>query len=344
MPVAAVDFFLASVAMILLVIGAISGVSTVVEPYLEVDGDHTARYQQIGRYMLLSKGVPENWGVGSVPTALGFASTGGVYDLDIDKVTRLNPSNVYAVNYPQLWIALNIDDVSFRIRVDTLFNITCTLVTTQPQGENTTYTFSTSTMRQGYPLPAEVRYYVEIGDYTYAKTGSTDINGSGTVDFTLPNSLNGTALLIGFARVEQGIVSYGVLPFAHNSPSPEPAGTFASLSPLNYTLNIDLEDGATIVNATVFSYNYMFNLTGNGGSYSIPRLRDPSPMVLVLTGVNGSTYWAEWTTYPQIPLVVGADMSDSRLVSDVALVSYLIEVKGALYRFEVRFRSPAQYD
>lgn len=337
MPTAPIDLFLASSAMILLVVGAIYGVNIVVEPYLDNQDVHLERFRQIERYMLLSRGEPEDWGVDGVPTVLGFASAGEAYELDIDKVTRLNPSNDYALNYSQLWLALGIDDVSFRLRVGMLFNLTLTMASSQLQGENTTYKFKASTSRMGYPLPTEVSYYVAVRGFTDSRTGVTGINGSGTVEFTLPNSLDGTALLVGFARVEQSIVSYSVLPFAHNSSPPDPPGNLATLSPLNYTLDVDLTEGASVVNAAVFSLGYMFNLTGNESSYVIPRLLDASPMVLVLTGVNGSSYWAEWTAYPQVPLAVGAEISDPYSISDVESVSYLVEVKGALYQLEVGF-------
>jgi len=344
MPTASVDLLLASSTMILVVVGAIYGVNLAVEPYLGGNGANPERCRQIERYMLLSLGEPEGWGTGGTPTALGFASTGSAYELDIDKVTRLNPSNAYALNYSQLWSALGIDDVSFRIRVDTLFNVTLSQVSSQPQGADTVYTFSVSIARHGYPLPAQVRYHVAVRNFTDSATGSTGADGSGTVEFTLPNSLGGTALLVAFARVEESMVSYGVLAFAHNAGPPEPAGTFATLSPLNHVLTVDLAGGATVVNAAVFSLGYAFNLTGGGGSYVVPRLLDASPMVLVVTGLNGSSYWAEWTAYPQVPLVVGAEMSDAYAVSDVVSASHLVEVKGALYSFEVSFRSPTEDD
>jgi len=343
MPAASIDLFLASSAMILLVVGSIYGVDIVVEPYLGKQNAHLERYQQIGRYMLLSRGEPEGWGVDGVPTSLGF-SDGGTYELDIDKVTRLNPSNAYSVNYSRLWETLGIDDVSFRIRVDTPFNLTMSLSSSQIEGGNTTYAFEASVTRCGYPLPTTVRYYVAVRDFNDSRMGVTDINGLGSVEFSIPNSLNGTALLIGFARLEQSIVSYGVLPFAHNSTLPEPAGTFANLSPLNHALNVNLTEGANIVNTAVFSLGYMFKIAGSGESYVIPRLLDASPMVLVVTGTMDSSHWAEWVAYPQVPLAVGAEMSDDYSISDVTSVSYMVEVKGALYRFEARFRSPTEDD
>ncbi len=343
MPTASIDLLLASSAMILLVVGAIHSTDIIVEPYLGQDGVLLERYQQIGRYMLLSRGGPEGWGIEGIPTLLGF-SAGGNYELDIDKVTRLNPSNTDALNYSTLWEALGIDDISFRIRVDTPFNFTLSLSSSQIGGGNTTYTFEASTTRYGYALPTAIRYYVAVRDFNDSRTGATDTGGSGSVEFSIPNEYNGTALLVGFAQLEPSVVSYCVLPFAHNAPPPEPEGTFVRLSPLNYTLHVNLTEGASVLNAAVFSQHYMFKITGSKESYGVPRLLDASPMVLVVTGLKDSSYWAEWVAYPQVPLAVGADMSDDYAISDIASASFLVDVKGVVYRFEVWFRSPTDDD
>ena len=343
MPTASIDLFLASSAMILLVVGAIYSTDIVVEPYLAQKGVPIERYQQIGRYMLLSRGEPEDWGIDGIPTSLGF-SAGGSYELDIDKVTRLNPSNTNALNYSTLWEALGIDDVSFRISMDMPFNLTLSLSSSQIVGGDTTYTFEASTTRRGYTLPTTVRYYVAVRDFNDSRTGATDIGGSGSVEFSISNSHNGTALLVGFAQLEPSIVSYCVLPFAHNTTTLDPAGTYAALSPLNYNLDVNLTEGASVLNAAVFSLGYMFKITGSGESYVIPHLLDASPMVLVVTGVKDSSYWAESVAYPQVPLAIGADMSDDYAISAIASAPFLVDVKGALYRFEVRFRSPTEDD
>lgn len=343
MPTASIDLFLASSAMILLVVGAIHSTDIVVEPYLGQKDVPLERYQQIGRYMLTSRGEPEDWGIDGIPTYLGF-SAGGSYELNIDKVTRLNPSNNKALNYSTLWEALGIDDISFRIRMSMLFNLTLSLSSSQIEGGNTAYTFEASTTRCGYSLPTTVRYYVAVRDFNDSRTGTTDTSGTGSVEFSIPNSHNGTALLVGFAQLEPSIVSYCVLPFAHNTPPPDPAGTFARLSPLNYALDVNLTEGASILNAAVFSRDYMFKITGGDESYGIPRLLDASTMVLVVTGVMDSSHWAEWVAYPQVPLAVGADMSDDYAISDISSASFLVDVKGALYRFEVWFRSPTGDD
>ena len=344
MPTASIDFTLASFAMIVLVMGAIFGVNFVVSPYIDDDHHDPDRYLQIGKFILLSLGEPSNWGEVGNPTNLGFAREGDPYDLDIDKVTRLNPSNAQSLNYSSAWQALGIDDVSFRIEVETLFDITLSPSSSQAQDDDTVYNFSASTRRDGYPLQCQVSYHVAVRNSTYSYAGSTDGSGSGSIQFTLPNSQNGTAILIGIARAGESIFSYDVLPFAHNSSAPGQPGTYATLSPLNHSLGVDLTSGASAWNAAVFSYSYSFNLSADGSSYDIPGLLDGSPMVLTLTGVNGSDRWAEWVAYPQVPLEMGADMDDDYVVSDVHLVSYVVDINGGLYRFEIKFRSPAEYE
>jgi hypothetical protein len=344
LPTASIDFTLATFTMIFIVTGAIFGINTVAEPYMEPKTRDRERYVQLGRYMILSQGKPTDWGSGGEPTALGFASGGGAYELDIDKVTRLNPSNEYAVNYSSLWQTLGVDDVSFWIEVDTLFDIVLNMISSQIQGNDTIYNFSAQTTCGGYPVQAQLSYHVAVRNSTYSARGSTDETGLGSIQFTLPNTQNGTALLVSIAELSGSIVSYDVLPFAHNSDTPEAAGTYSTLNPLNHVLDIDLHQGATAWNAAVFTVNYAFNLTSNGTNYTIPHLLDASPMIIVLTGANLSDCWAEWVAYPQVPLEIGADMSDDFTVSDIIAVTYIVGINGASYRFAFNFRSPAKYD
>jgi hypothetical protein len=338
------DFTLAAIAMIVVALGAVFGVSMVVAPYLDWDVHSVERYQQIGRYILLSRGKPSGWGTGGTPTELGLAAGGNSYELDIDKVTRLNSGHSQSVNYSTLWQALGIDDVSFRISVEPLFNLNLTLASSQVQGSDTVFNFSATTVRDGYPLPCQVSYYIAVRNSTYSSSGPTTLDGSGTVQFTLPNSLNGTALLIGIARAGSSIMSFDVLPFAHNISQPSQPGAFASLSPLDYTLGVSLIGGASATNSAVFSYGYSFNLTASGSDYLIPRLLGGSPLVVTLTGINGTDRWAEWVAYPQVPLDVGGDMDDDYVVSDIRIVEYIVEIEGGQYRYRMMLRSPAEYD
>lgn len=262
MPTASIDFAFAAFTTIMVVMGAICGINMLVEPYMDGGSHSNERFYQIGSWMLLSAGDPVNWGAGNPPTNLGFASAGDKFELDIDKVTLINPSNEYCVNYSVLWQALGMDDLSFNIRVEPLFDLSLTLDSSKIQGSNTVYNFTAITKGDGYPLPAQISYYVTVRDSLYSESGTTDDRGIGTINFTLPNSQNGTALLVGIAQTVESIRSYSVLPFSHLSGTPASQGDYATLSPLNYILNANLSQDATILKAYFLSFNSYSNEVG----------------------------------------------------------------------------------
>jgi hypothetical protein len=285
LPTASIDFTLSASAMILLVMGAIFGVNMVAEPYLVSDTLDEGRYNQIARHILLSEGEPADWGVTGNLTYFGLASAGGAYELDVDKVARLHSLNSHSLDYGSIWQALGIEDVSFRIEMEPIFETTLNLDASQSQGGETTYNFSVTTEQDGYPLSTQLTYYVIFGNTTYTTSGTTDSTGDGTVQFTLPDSLEGTALLVGFAKEDDGMISYEVLPFPHNNASAHSSGTFALLSPHNYTLDVDLYENNSLVNAAFLSHGYSFNDPGwlHGWDQRVPITLDHEDVDSVLT-------------------------------------------------------------
>jgi len=282
---ASIDFTLSASAMILLVMGAIFGVNMVAEPYLESETFDEGRYNQIARHILLSGGEPADWGVDGNLTYFGLASTGGAYELDIDKVTRLNSLNSYSLDYGSIWQALGIEDVSFRIEMEPIFDTAFHLDSSQSQGGETTYNFSVTTKRDGYPLSTQLSYYVIFGNTTYTSSGTTDSTGDGTVQFTLPDSIEGTALLVGFAKEDEGVISYSVLPFPHISESTHSTGTFARLNPNDYSLDVDLYENNSIMNAAYLSHEYRFSDPGwlHGWGQRVPITLDHGDVDSVLS-------------------------------------------------------------
>ena len=342
MPTASIDFTMATLAIIMVTAGAIYGINIVAAPYLEIDNSES-RFYQIGRSILLSEGTPENWGTGSIPTALGLADGDEAYSLDIDKLTRLNQNNQYAVNYSTIWNSLGVEDVSLGIEVSLLYDLSLSVLSSVDNGDNTTYTIQAVCTKDGYPVESDLSYYVAVRSSTFHATGNTNSSGIGTVQFTLPDSQSGTAMLVGFSKLQDSMITYDILPFAHQSGAPQPANTYATLSPLNHILYPDITNGSS-VNAVVFSYDYSFNLTSSGLEYLIPSLQDGSPMILVLTGIDGVDYWSEYVAYPQVPLELGITMDSDYVLSDVSTCTYLVEVSGNHYKIVIQFRSPEEYD
>lgn len=351
MPASSIDTFFACTIMITLALAAMVNTSNILRPSMDnaLHQNDTERLRQLAEHLLLSPGTPSNWGSvkDTAPTNLGFAdSTASIpYALDIDKITRLDSMNSFSSSYAQLWQALGVNDVSFGIEVKTLFNVSITLLSTTVGVNETTYQFDIYTRKSGTPVPANLRSYVVALDYVNSVTSQTATDGHEAISETIPNSVSGTAILLTFAQAQSNsqIVAFNAYTFAHNSEAPLPNRTFTQLSPLDHVLNVTFTyPNEEVSNAIALTFNYDFTLTEKDANeqaieYEIPKLLDASPILLVVTGFNGSSAFAEWTSYPQLPLTFGANFegnAESRTVS----FSYMVTINSALYEVATRWR------
>jgi len=331
--------------MIILGLSAMAGTSKLMAPYLSElsDRDNVERFQQLSLHLLLNTGTPLNWGQmrDTKPNGLGLAKADSSlpYQLDIDKVSRLNGGNIYSLTYSDLWEALDVKDVTFQIEIKTLFELSINLISNSSLGNETVYRFEVATKKSGMPISAYLSGYVVVENFVDKVTSSTSSSGVGSLSVNVPNSVNGTALLLIFAKaqVNPQMVSFNTYTFSHHSSSPLPNGTLTTPSPLNHVLNVSLAYAtADILKAQIFTFNYNFSLTEKAQGvqtveYFIPWLLDSSPMVMVLTGHNGSTSFAEWVSYPQVPLQVGVDFSETITGSKVVSLSHIVTINFVLY-------------
>ncbi len=353
MPASSIDTVLACSIMIILASSAMAITSTTLNPYLNElsHKNDVERYQQLAKYILLNPGTPSTWG--STPEitpssfGLALANSSHPYQLDVDKVSRLNGENAYSLTYPQILEAFGVPDVALRIEIKPLFDLSVDLFSNSTEGNETTYTFEIVTKKSELPISSRLSCYVISKDYVDNVASSTSPSGNGSVSVTIPNSANGTALLVSFAKVENQIVAFNVYPFSHNSSvTPEPNGTFMRLNPLNYKLNLSFSyPNEEILRAQVFTYNYTFEMTQIAGDnqtaeYSVPHLLDVSPMIMVITGFNGSSTFAEWVSYPQLPIETGADLSGLSAAAKIVSFRYIVTVNLALYEFTIKFVGP----
>jgi len=247
--------------------------------------------------------------------------------------------------YPQILEAFGVHDVALRMEIKPLFDLSADLISNSTTGDETTYTFEITTKKSELPISAQLSCYVISKNYVDNVISSTSSSGSGSVSVTIPNSANGTALLISFAKVETQIGAFNVYSFSHNSSTPEPNGTFMKLNPLNYTLNVSFLYPNEVLKAQIFTYNYTFETTSiaednQTAEYHFPRLLDASPMILVITGANGSSVFAEWVSYPQLPIDVGADLSGLDAAAKIVSLTFIVNVNSALYEFDIKFVGP----
>ena len=337
--------------MIILVLSAMAGESKLLAPYLNDLSyrNDTERFRQFASYLLLSAGTPVDWGqiAGTVPNNLGLAKAESSlpYELDIDKITRLNSENVNSLTYAELWRKLGVQDVSFQIEVKPLFALSIELISNSTHGNEIRYEFEVTTEKLGMPVSTDLSGYAVSENYAVKVTSSTAANGVGFLEVDVPNSVNGPALLVVFAKAKANpqMVSFNVFAFDLNSSTLLPNGTFTRLSPLNYVLNASLASSSVqIHNAQIFTFNYNFSLTEKSEGiqtieYYVPRLVDSSPMIMVLTGYNSSISFAEWVAYPQLPIQIGANFNESIAGSKIVSLNYIVTVNQALYEVVTRW-------
>ncbi len=353
MPAISIDTFFACSLMVLLVLSAMAGASKLLYPYInDTVGENIAeRYKEISKHLLLSAGKPSNWGQNSqeVPETFGLAKNGleDPYELYVDKVSRLNSENMYALNYAQIFTSLKMSDVSFRIEIKPIFEVTINLTATFVGTNATTYQFEISTEKHGAIVETELKCYAIAENHFEAENAYTSV-GKAYLNTTIPNNVNGPALLVVFARSVSNakMMSLNAYAFAHNSAEPKPKGTFLRLSPVNYSLTASFVYPETVLSnafALTFDYNSTLTQTANNSdsaTYSIPHFLEASPTLLVVTGKNSTDFFAEWTAYPQIPVQIGANFAGSTTLSNVFAYTYVITINSALYECTVWLGGP----
>ena len=113
-----------------------------------------------------------------------------------------------------------------------------------------------------------------------------------------------------------------------------------TLSPLNYFLNIATNSsGAVIQNCYVFSYAQSANLEYTSGALgcAIPEIVDKSPLIIVVEGVENSSHFQQWVSYPEVPFTSGSTFQGSAQ----NVFSYDVTINGVLYKLDDKFRRSA---
>ena len=335
--------------MVLLSLSAMAGLSKILQPSLNNNMDESlvSRYREVSKYLLLSSGLPTDWGrnkLASNLSAFGLARGNSqvAYELDIDKVSRLNSENAYSLTYAQVFTAFQMSDVSFRLEIRTIFEVEVALTATFPLVNSTVYEFEILTSKHGAPVHSELVCYAVAEDYlALGYEGVCD--GLTSSNVTISNSFSGPVLLVVFARSIDNVdvVSFGTCYFAHNSGEPKPNGSFLRLSPLNSTLEVSFaysEANVSKAYALTFSRNFTLTEVSNNNEsaiYEIPPLLRGSPIIIVATGRNSTESFEEWVAYPQLPVQIGANFADYSTLSSVFAYTYLVSIDYALYECTV---------
>jgi hypothetical protein len=292
--------------------------------------------------LVTSVGSPANWGSsGTAPTSFGLAKTlGQTYELDIDKITRLNSQYFDALPYDNVSKAARLYNLAFRITVTQILTITIQPTSNTTNGQATTYNYQVSTTANLEPAAAAIQCYIIQPTQISSVQASTSSSGQGTISFTLPNSDAGQVLLAVFAKanLDERLTAYQTYAFTHISGG-QPQQTL-SLSALDNQLTVNITQPETTVNHVyAISFGHQSQLSkGSNGNYPIPSYLDKSPILLVATGSSQTEDFTAWTSYPNVPLTFGSNFANT----EQNTFAYTVSINDVLYRLTVTLGELAQ--
>jgi hypothetical protein len=292
----------------------------------------------IADHIITSPGTPSDWGTShSLPQDFGLAQSQSTtpYELDMDKISRLNSQNNDSLTYADIAQAAKLN-LALGIRVSQLLSVSVQQSENHTIGSQVSFTFGVSTSIDSKPADTSLHCYVVAKNYLSNQTDSTS-NGFGDLTVQIPSADADNALLVVFARAsfDDRITSYAIYSFADSTQQTAPSNNFVALSAIDYTLSwTPVFLGVTVQNGYLLSYSYQSNLASpSSAGCPIPKAIDQSPFVIVVCGQNGTDYFEEWASYPQVPLTAGSSFEGS----ERNIFSYIVTIKGSLYKVDLSF-------
>jgi hypothetical protein len=295
--------------------------------------------QAIADNIVINPGAPLNWGSSTVvPSSLGLATSDSTFsfELDLDKIGRLNFQNTYSLSYPEMLRAAKMNDFALGITLSQILAISIEQTSNSTVGDDFSSTFSIITSINSKPASAVLQCYIAANSYIDDFTNITSSIGVGHLTIHMPTSATNDAILILFARscYDDRITSYAIYNFQTSKQERVPGNGTLHLTPLNYVLCYSINSSNVVVeDGCLFAFSGHQNLGHSEGNtqFSIPRLIDKSPFIVVVCGLNGDGYFQEWAAYPQVPLKAGSSFDGS----EQNVFTYTVTVKDTFYKLEI---------
>jgi hypothetical protein len=341
MPTSSIDTFFACTIIVAAALIATAFLTSTMQTRIDNTQDINKQnyLKAIADHMVTNPGTPVDWGKSSlVPGNFGLAANPSTtpFELDMDKITRLNSVNNYSISYFDMQKAAKLNNLALGVRFSQYMSINIQQTSSSASGGETAFTFAVSTIINSKPATAALNCYAMANNYLSNVTSELP-NGVGDFTVQIPTAEIDNALLVMFARAsfDDRITSYAIYNFADSSQETASSSNVLTLNPLNYTVNVNVNlSGATVQNARVFSYGYEQGISSfDGAQLSIPKIIDISPLIIVVSGLDGSAYFQQWVAYPQIPLRAGSSFAGS----EQNVFSYVVTVNGVLYKAELSF-------
>lgn len=293
----------------------------------------------IADHILTNPGTPLNWeSSNGVPAYFGLAANPSTipYELDIDKITRLNTQNNYSLSYFDMENSAKLNNIALGITVSQIMSIDLQQSSSSTVGSDLSSTFTILISVDSKPVSASLHCYVVAKNYLSDVSNVTSDVGIGYITVQIPSASSDNALLIVFARssFDDRITSYAIYNFASSMQESVPSNDVLTLSPLNYTLSLSTNSsGIAAQGGYLFSYEYERNLgyMQSSTQCQIPRIINKSPFIIVACGLDNGYYFQEWCSYPQVPLKAGSSFEGS----EQNVFSYVVTIKDSLYKLDI---------
>jgi hypothetical protein len=340
-PTNSLDTFFACTILVAVALIATAFLSSTMQARIDSTQDinKDSYLKAIADCIITSSGTPNDWGTSSnLPQDFGLAQSQSTtpYEIDMDKISRLNSQNNDSLTYGEILQAAKLNNLALGITVSPLLSVSIWQSENHTMGSQTSFTFGISTSIDSKPADTSLHCYVVANNYLINQTDSTS-NGVGDFTVQIPTSATDNALLVVFARAsfDERITSYAVYRFGDSTQQPTPSNNVVALSVIDYTLTYTpVSPNATIEKGYLLSYSYQSNLTSPSSTgCPVPKTIDKSPFVIVVCGQNGADYFEEWTAYPQVPLTAGFNFEGS----ERTIFSYVVTIKDALYKVDISF-------
>jgi hypothetical protein len=348
LPTSSIDtFFACTIILAAALIATASLTSTLQTGVLgTADTNENSYLQAIADRIVTSAGAPVNWGsTNSTPTDFGLAASASSipYQLDIDKISRLNSQNNCFLPYDSMVQAANLNGIAFGISISQIMGVIMQPLNSSTVGNQTSITFNVMTSVELQPVSASLKCYTLANGYFGSAAGNTSSVGVGTITVQVPSAQQNNASIFMFAKAsfDDRVTSYAVYSLATQTQQSIPTNDILTLTPLNNCITFQTNSSdLTIQNAYVLSYNYAQNnpSINSTSPFQFPSLIDKSPLVIVVCGVNQGVSFQQWVSYPQVPLVAGSTF----VGTEQNVFTYTVTIGGVLYNLQVSLGSVPQ--
>jgi hypothetical protein len=340
LPASSFDTFFACTILVAVTLIAVAFTATTLQAQISSTQD-TNQYsylKAIADHMLTNPGTPGDWATASgLPTDFGLAAANSTYayELDIDKITRLNSQNPAALTYFDILHAAKLNNIALGVKLSQVMNINIEQTSNLTIGDNGLFSFSISASINSKPASGNLHGYIIADSYQASVPVAVLEAGVSQLSVTVPIDQVNDSMLVVFARADfdDRVTSYAIYNFRYATQETSSRSTTLGLNPIDYKLIFNgTAPNIAVENVQVFSYS--FNKTAapiQNSQCTIPQLVDNSPLILVARGTNNSVFFEEWVAYPQIPMQIGSSFENSA----TNIFSYLVTVDGVLYRLEL---------